>query len=419
VSPLHGVAAARVFGCFALAYFTSFALRTISAIIAPELIRDFELSNAQLGSLSSAYFLGFAALQLPLGIWLDRFGSRRTHATLLMIAAAGCATFALAQSSTALWCGRALMGVGVAGGLMAALKAFRFWFAPGRQQQLAAWMLLVGSTGALTTTVPVRAALPVLGWRGVFWLAASLLLIASLTLYAVLPRDEERSSRAQLSGEPLWTGYREVFADRYFQRFVLVSMLSQSGFISLQSLWAGPWLIQVLGMTPGQAAQLLFAFNLVLMVGYLSVGAVIPRFNRHEGSMVRIVLVGTSVLVAIEFAIGAIQSESAWPLWLLLALAGTYFSTVQTHVSLSFPAALTGRAFTAYNLLTFISIFATQWLFGVAIDTFRAFGLATPMAFRATLLVTVAVQVAGLTVFYLSKARPRQDTSAAAPSPVD
>ena len=85
--------AMRVFAAFASGYFMSYALRSVNAVIAPDLIVEFGLSNAQLGSLSSAYFIAFAAMQMPLGIWLDRFGSRRVDATLLLVAAAGCAVF--------------------------------------------------------------------------------------------------------------------------------------------------------------------------------------------------------------------------------------------------------------------------------------------------------------------------------------
>ncbi len=81
----------HIFACFASAYFMSYALRAVNAVIAPDLMREFALSNAQLGSLSSAYFFAFALLQLPLGICLDRFGSRRTNALLLVVAALGCA----------------------------------------------------------------------------------------------------------------------------------------------------------------------------------------------------------------------------------------------------------------------------------------------------------------------------------------
>ena len=69
--------AIRVFAAFASGYFMSYALRSVNAVIAPDLIAEFGLTNAQLGSLSSVYFFAFAAMQMPLGIWLDRFGSRR------------------------------------------------------------------------------------------------------------------------------------------------------------------------------------------------------------------------------------------------------------------------------------------------------------------------------------------------------
>ena len=84
---LQGRLALRVVLVFAAAYVLSYALRAINAVIAPELMADLRLNNADLGLLSSAYFFGFGAMQLPIGIWLDRYGSRRTEAALLMFAA--------------------------------------------------------------------------------------------------------------------------------------------------------------------------------------------------------------------------------------------------------------------------------------------------------------------------------------------
>ncbi|MEZ5740992.1 MAG: MFS transporter [Burkholderiaceae bacterium] len=110
--------ARRVFVCLAGGYLISYALRAINAAIAPELVAEFGLTNATLGYLSSAYFLAFASMQLPLGVWLDRFGTRRVNAGLLLVAAGGCGVFALAQDATALWIGRAMIGAGLAGALI-------------------------------------------------------------------------------------------------------------------------------------------------------------------------------------------------------------------------------------------------------------------------------------------------------------
>ena len=84
---LAGREARVVFGWFACAYFLSYALRSVNAVIAPALVAQFGLSHAQLGALSAAYFLAFAMMQLPLGVCLDRFGSRRTDASLLLVSA--------------------------------------------------------------------------------------------------------------------------------------------------------------------------------------------------------------------------------------------------------------------------------------------------------------------------------------------
>ncbi|MCU0591134.1 MAG: MFS transporter, partial [Desulfobacterales bacterium] len=66
----------RVLIPFALAYFLSYLFRVVNAVIAPNLAADLQIGPADLGLLTSAYFVSFAAFQLPLGVLLDRFGPR-------------------------------------------------------------------------------------------------------------------------------------------------------------------------------------------------------------------------------------------------------------------------------------------------------------------------------------------------------
>ena len=80
-----GGLAVRLFVVMSSGYLMSYGLRAINATIAPELVQDLGLSNTELGSLTSAYFLAFALMQLPVGIWLDRFGPRRVDAALYCI----------------------------------------------------------------------------------------------------------------------------------------------------------------------------------------------------------------------------------------------------------------------------------------------------------------------------------------------
>ena len=155
-SQIRGLVALKIFLLFAFAYFLSYAFRSINAVIAPELVNDLAISNTQLGLLSSAYFIGFACMQIPLGLAMDRYGSRRTESILLIFALLGAITFAFAEDLYGLMLGRLFIGVGVSACLMAAFTAYRRWFKLEQQGQLASGMLVFGTLGALLTTVPVQ-----------------------------------------------------------------------------------------------------------------------------------------------------------------------------------------------------------------------------------------------------------------------
>ena len=114
---------------FVAGYYLSYLFRTINALIADRLAAELALTAAQLGLLTAAYFVTFAAIQLPLGVWLDRHGPRRVQSMLLLTAAVGGATtFSLAGGFVSLLIGRALIGLGAPGALMAGLKAIALWF---------------------------------------------------------------------------------------------------------------------------------------------------------------------------------------------------------------------------------------------------------------------------------------------------
>ncbi|HMS78033.1 MAG TPA: MFS transporter [Burkholderiaceae bacterium] len=397
-----GALALRIFGCFAAGYFMSYGLRSVNAVLAPELTAELGLTHAQLGSLSSAYFLAFAAMQIPLGVWLDRYGPRRVDAVLMGAAALGCAAFAVATSFGALWLGRALIGAGVSGALMASLTAYRQWFPAERQTRLAAWMLMAGTVGVLTTTVPVHRALPVLGWRGVFWAAAALLAAIGVAMWVLLPRDHERARAPGAGGASFvasLSGYREVFSNGYFWRMTMTAGVIQGGFVSMQSLWVGPWFASVLGVQGAERADLLFAFNFGLMLCFLALGWVAPRVGAERAALARVVAIGTVAVVALELAIAWAHGPSAWWLWLAYAAAATVYTLVQPRVGLAFPAHLAGRALTGFNLLIFSWMFASQWGFGLAIDAFRSGGLDEIAAFRAAMVAFAVLHAACLVLF--------------------
>ncbi|QYF94581.1 MFS transporter [Massilia sp. PAMC28688] len=405
--PLRGAPAIRVFLSFALGYFLSYALRSINAVIAPALVAELGLSNADLGLLSSAYFVAFGCMQLPLGVWLDKYGARRTEAALLLCAAVGAVLFATGTTLAWLWIGRALIGIGVSACLMASLKAYRQWFALEQQSQLAIWMLVAGTSGAMAATVPVSLTLPLIGWRGVFWVVAALLALASAVIFFVL-RDVERGGQQQATAAPHEQGYAIIFRSPYFWRLGLLGLVNHGIFSALQTLWAGPWLMTVLGKSQVESGEILFVFNFVMLLAYLGAGWMAPRLVRRGINMHKVIGAGMAGMIVMQACMVATSAPASWLLWLGLGLFVPVVMLVQSYAGLAFPPALAGRANSAYNLQLFLGAFAAQWGFGVAVDAFRSSGLGPADAFRMTLAVAIALQVATLLFFALSRALPQK-----------
>jgi len=408
---LQGRTATRVVLVFGLAYFLSYAMRAINAVIAPALSADLQLSNADLGLLSAAYFMGFGMMQLPIGVWLDRHGPRRTESALLLFGAVGAAIFACSHTLLGVWVGRALIGVGVSSCLMAAFKAFRVWYPAERQSQLGSWMLVIGTSGALSATVPVAMLLPLIGWRNIFFGVAGALLLAAWVLFSRLRDVEQAMSAAHTkpvssttaadpaantsaSDEP---GYAAIFSDPYFRRMALLGAVHQGGFMALQSLWAGPWMMTVLGMSIEQTSHVLFLFNLSLLIAFLGLSWWAPRYvaygQRRGLPALRVVAIGLSLSVLLQGLMVLLPYPQSWWLWIPFAVVITVTTLGQTHVSLAFPTALVGRANSAFNLTLFVGAFSLQWGIGLLLDWFVALGWRNADAMRMAFACYVLLQV--------------------------
>ena len=137
-------------------------------MISPDLSAGLGIGASSLGLLTSAYFLAFAAMQIPAGMLLDRYGPRRVEPVLLAVAGCGALGFAASDSLAGLAISRALIGAGVSVCLMAPLKAIATWYPRERQASLSGWMMVAGGSGALLATAPLAAVLTVMSWRGVF-----------------------------------------------------------------------------------------------------------------------------------------------------------------------------------------------------------------------------------------------------------
>jgi len=377
MSLLAGRQAVAIFLAFAFTYFFSALLRAVTATLSPTLTQEFHLHARDLGLLAGGYFLGFASLQLPLGTWLDRHGPKKVLLWFMVLAVLGCLAFALAGSFHALLAARFLCGAGLGACLMAPLTGYRRWFAPATQLRTNSWMLMTGSLGMLASTLPVQWLLPLAGWRPLFWGLALLLGVAMLVLALVVPGWQ---AAAPAGGAR--SSYREVWRNRYFWQLAPIGFFVYGGLIAVQTLWAGPWMIRVAGYDPVASAGGLFAINLSMLAAFWSWGWVAPWLQRRGLHADRLIAWGVPLhFVATAALIAAGPAAGAGHL-AVYCVTATFVSLAQPAVGMAFPAAVAGRALSAYNLVIFLGVFVIQWGIGLLVDGFGALGAAEVSAFR-------------------------------------
>ena len=360
---------ARLFFPFALAYFASVLLRNVNAVAAPELVRDFGLNAADLGLLTSLYFIAFTVAQLPLGSLLDRFDSARVNASALVVAAIGTTLFAFATDTAMLGLGRALIGLGGAVCLMSSRRAFAIWLPVPQQPMVNGLMFAVGTLGAIAATVPAQWLMASLGWRTLFLYCAGCVVFAVVMLLTVAPAC--RSKAAALPAVSLATALGYVWRTRQARHSFPAVSFAVGVLWAVQSLWAGPWLTHVAGLSGEALARVLICMPVGMLVGNLLHAWVTGRLRAaHRDAF--IYNHWMLVLFALTMVPFALKLSVALPVLFFAfgffgAATNNYFALLSPY----YPSGIVGRANAALNMGLFASIFALQWGIGGVVHRYR------------------------------------------------
>jgi MFS family permease len=390
----------RVFIPFALGYVISYMLRTVNAVIAPDLVAELQLSAGELGLMTSVFFASFAAFQLPLGLLLDRYGPRRTESALMLITAAGAVLFAISQTATGLIVGRLLLGLGTSACLMAAMTAFVLWFPRDRIPMINGYQMAAGGLGALISTVPVANAAELIGWRGVFWVVAGFSIVVAGLIFAVVP---ERSAEKKIGGlKAQVSGIGEVFTSPLFWRIAPLTVASQASFISLQSLWSGPWLHDVGGIARADVSDRLSIIACCMIVGFILVGSLTARLNRLGIETMRIAVIGSFIFMVVQVSLVYMGPQYPTLIWAAFGFFGTIGILGYGALSQNFAQELAGRVVTGLNLLVFTAAFVVQWGVGLIIDQWplAVIGVYAKEAYDVAFMALVGVQALTM-IWYL------------------
>ena len=378
-------------------YYLSYLYRSINALISEALVTEFGLSPGNLGFLTATYFLAFGLIQLPLGVWLDRFGPRRVQAVLLSIAAVGAALFASADGFLALSVSRGLIGLGVAGALMAGLKAIVLWFPPERIALANGWFIMLGALGAVTATAPAEIVLAHVGWRSVFAILATVTAVSALAILLVVPERRHGAT----PGTPVHAlSIAAIYRDPRFWRLAPLSATCIGSAWALQGLWAAPWLTDVEELERSVVVTHLFVMALALSASALLLGIGADRLRRRGTPLAATLAVATAAAILAQLALVLRWTVPVWLPWVTIAATGA--GTVLSYAILSemFPKSASGRANGALNLLHVTAAFAIQYAVGLVVQQWPAEdGHYPPEAYQTALGLNLVLQAAAFLWF--------------------
>jgi len=379
-------------------------------------VHDFGLDAGQLGSLTAAYFLGFAAMQIPIGVCLDRFSPSVVQASLFALAAAGATFFSTAHSSVELLAARLLIGVGVAAGLVAGLMAIALWFPKDRVPLANGAFIAVGTLGAVAATAPTDWVLTGMDWRGLFQMIAICCALVAACVVTLAPRARGKtlsgagpaaSRKVFLPGSHIGLrSYSHILRDARFWRLAPLSGTSIGSAWALQGLWAGPWLSDVAGFDRPTLVAHLFVMSLALSSGALGLGVIIQVLKRVGIGPTKVLPALVTLLMLAELLLAIRQPVPVIVPWCLIALMGA--GTVATYSITAdlFEKSTLGRVNGSVNLFHIGGAFVLQTSVGFIIARWSQLdsGHYPPGAYTFALLFLVLAQLLAL-IWYMRAPR--------------
>jgi MFS family permease len=401
-SPIRGRRLfASVFLPFALGCYLTFFFRSINGVISGQLESDTGLGTADLGLVTSVYFLILAAAQVPIGSLLDRFGPRRIQGGLLLVAALGAALFAKSTGLGSLLIARSLIGLGVAAALTAGLKAITLWFPRERVALVNGYMVTFGALGAVTATIPADRLLEQVDWRGMFELLEAITAGIAILIFLVVP---ERRRPPQGASTPI--GMKTIFGNPHFLRLAPLSATCVGSAWSLQGLWSGPCLGDVEGFDRETVLTYLFVMAVVLSIAGWLFGRLAHRLSRQNAGLEKMLAVIATLFVAAQLAL-ILRLPVPLPLsWCIVAAVGAAPVISFAIMGKYFPPEVSARANGALNTLHFVWAFVAQYATGLVLEQWpQADGHYPAIAYQTAFGICVAIQVAALIWFVAPRLR--------------
>lgn len=407
ISSKHSGAISLIFAT--VAYFVAVVQRSSMGVAALDAKDRFEVNAATLSALGVAQLVVYAAMQIPVGMLLDRFGSRANLAFGAVVMFAGQVVVSGSEDFAIAVMGRMLVGFGDAFTFIALVRLVSVWFRGTKASLLQQIAANVGQLGQVLSAVSFHSALATFGWRPAFGFIAFCSLATALLVLAFVSEKEKQSAHnsggylrmlvANLRDPAVWTGFWVHFA------------LQSSG-SSFILFWGFPFMVSAQELSNDQASGILTAF---VFVGFL-VGPIFGTLGGRYPYRRSNLVIGMGTLILIAWSLLVLPTTTS-PYWMILlcvliiAAGGPASMMAFDYVRTFVPAERASSASGLVNMGGFVAAFSLMFLVGSGLDLSVTMNIASTAfsleAFRFAFLSELFVTTAGLVMFFLNRNRLR------------
>jgi len=403
------------------AYLVSYFHRAAPAVVGPEIIKDLGVAPAALGFMGSMYFWAYAAAMLPAGVLADTWGSRKTMSVFILLAAVGGFIFGVAPSVLYLAIGRFLVGFGVGFIYVPAVRVLADWYKPDELATYSGILLAVGNISALISAAPLVALMSVIGWRNSFHVVGAFTVLAALFVWLVVrnkPTELNFPTPRDLMGLPpappapkvsLGSAVKAVFANPQFYLLGMLLFSYYGTFMGVGSLWAGPYLQHVYGLSKQAAGNIIMMFPLGMVFGCPISGYISDKILK---SRKKVLLAGVALhalsYIPLVFFPDKMSVTQLYALFFWYGLSGGGFVSCFACAKETCEPRFAGTAVGSLNIFIFVGGAFYQQVMGIVIQQYPVVktGVYSLSAYQSAFWVPFGGLIVGFILYSFFKERP-------------
>lgn len=386
-----------------LAYLVAVTQRTTMGSVALDAAERFDTTARELASLAVLQLIFYAGMQIPVGILLDRFGSRKLLLTGAILMAGGQFLVAASETLPSAVIGRILVGIGDACTFISMMRLANSWFSGRLASQLQQWLATIGQSGQILSAIPFAFLLHATSWSTAFSGAAALSIMVAALVWLVAKENPATAGQAMPINQVLANLRKNLRIPTTWLAF-FTHFSTQATGTSFALLWGVPFMVSGVGLSRAAAGGFLTLF----VVTNAAMGPVIGLFcARLPKYRQRFVLILVAMIVLAWLAV--VLTPGATPIWLLtilvvvIGVGGPASMIAFDYSKERFPTYELGATNGVINVGGFLAALTIIFLIGSSLDFLGGSSLYSMDNFRVAFAVQLAVTIFGVAGLSLSQ----------------